>query len=387
MALPRARAAILLLLSLFGYSTFATSLQSNVIILSNTSSADALSLLIPNNSSDNNEYGDCFNPATPRSGLYPAREQDCLNAAKELFFSADAFRPVTFARRKKVGSRLPKVFRNGTCVISIDVMNDDDSDFFKPWLVYNTARELAHRCTQGAFRFGGRTMTGPKMVVDILVFGRVWPLENGVVEQTASESAIVVGRERLATVDSSLTNETSLNLTQSLMVNTTSLDFNLNSTATEVGAALECNDPPLPRERAWPINFGDCEIATEAIYENRARDQKYTFSREPVATRFYYPLPATFRHGSCVVLLDMNNNSDQDTVRLSIVEATAYVLAHKCSGKERSVDQYGGRATVVVAANGLINVWVYGRLWPPPVSAENVTSLVLAQPAPLVDSN
>lgn len=129
----------------------------------------------------------------------------------------------------------------------------------------------------------------------------------------------------------------------------------------DLGGALECFDPPLPRERAWRINVKDCEIASDAISGDRERGQKYTFSREPVATEFYYPLPATFRYRSCVVLLDMNNNNDQDTVRLSIVEATAWVLAHKCSGEERSVDQYGGRATVGVGAKHLINVWVYGK--------------------------
>lgn len=382
MALPRTRAAIMLLLFLYTLSTFAASLQSNNLILSNISSSDALSLLTPNDASDNDGDSDCFNPAIPREGLYPARTEDCFNAAKDLFAVRDPFRAITFARRPRVGFQLPKVFRSGTCVISIDVMNDDDKDVFKPWLVYITAREIASRCTEGAFRFGGRTMTGPKMVVDVLVFGRDWPLEKGVVEPTASESAVVVSRERLATV----ANEISLTVTKTMMTNTTTVDSSSNSTATEVGRSLECNDPPLPRERAWPIDFEDCQKATNEIYGDREHEEKYTFSREVVATKFYYPLPATFRNRSCVVHLDMNNDSDQDTVRLSIVEATAYVLAHKCSGEEKTVDQYGGRATVVVGARGLINVWVYGRPWPPPFGATNVTSLVLDQPAPLLDN-
>ena len=67
----------------------------------------------------------------------------------------------------------------------------------------------------------------------------------------------------------------------------------------------------------------------------------------------------------------MNNDGDQDTVRLRIVEATAWVLAHKCSDEEKPVDRYGGRATVGVGAKDLIIVWVYGRLWPPPVVVTN----------------
>lgn len=380
MALPRARTASLLLLSFYGFSAFAVNLQSNVSSLLNASSLDAVNLSILNNSSNND---DCFNPATPRRGLYPAEEQDCLNAAAELFNVRDPFHPITFARRNNVGFKLPKVFRNGTCVISIDVVNERDSDKFKPWLVYSTAVDLAHRCTQGAFRFGGRTTAGPKKVVDVLVFGRVWPPENGIIHPATLGSPVVVAREQ---GDSSLSSEDSLNETELSESNITSLGESLGLNGPSLGGALQCADPPLPRERAWPINFKDCEVATDAIIGDKDRTQKYTFSREPVATKFYYPLPATFRYRSCVVFLDMNNNSDQDTVRLSIVEATAFVLAHKCSGEEKPVDQYGGMATVGVAAKDLINVWVYGRLWPPPAGTTNVTNGVLNQPAPLIDS-
>ena len=386
MALRRAQAAALLLLSLYEFSVFAASLQTKFLTLSNTSSSfDASSLRNLNESSETDEYDDCFNPATPRRGLYPAIQQDCLNAAKELVHIRDPFQNITFARKGNVGFKLPHVVRDGTCVISVDVMNDDDKDYFKPWLLYIAVTDIALRCTQGAFRLGGRTFTGPKKVVDVLVFGRIAPPEKGLVDLTALESDVVVARERSASVDSSLLNETSLNLSKSPVANTTSVDESLGLNAPELGGALKCYDPPLPRERVWPINFEDCAVATEAILADRDRDQVYTFSRETVATKFYYSLPAKFRYRSCVVLLDMNNNHDQDTVRLSIVEATAWVLAHKCSGKEKSVEQYGGRGTVGVGAKDLINVWVYG--WPPPIGATKVTNLALAQPAPLTDSD
>lgn len=360
MAPLRARAAALLLLFLYGFFAVADSIQSNFSNLSNASSSDVASLSVVNNSSNSNEYDDCFDRATPHRGLYPAKEQDCLNAAEEILDFRDPFYPITFARRDNVGFRLPKVVRNGTCVISIDVMKDADKDKFKPRLVYTTAMDIAHRCTHGDFPFGGRTMVGPKKVVDVLVFGRV------------VEPATASG-------ESSLLNKISLSSTEPSV---TSPGRTLGLNAPDLGGGLECSDPPLPRERAWMINFKDCEMASNEIFGDRARDQKYTFSRETIATKYYFPLPAKFTYRSCVVLLDMNNNSDQDTVRLSIVEATAWVLAHKCSGEEKSVDQYGGRATVGVGARNLINVWVYGR----PVGVTNVTSLVLAQPAPLIDS-
>lgn len=97
-------------------------------------------------------------------------------------------------------------------------------------------------------------------------------------------------------------------------------------------------------------------MTTDAIFENRQREQKYTFSRSKIDTRFYYPLPTKFRYRSCVILLNMNNDNDQDIIKLSIVEATAYVLTHKCSNQEKFVNQFDERATVNVAANKLINV-------------------------------
>ena len=205
-------------------------------------------------------------------------------------------------------------------------------------------------------------------------------LDNGVSKPVASESTVSIAGERVNSRDLRLVNETSLRLTEP------SVAENINHIIISDLNSLNCYDPPLPRERAWAINVQDCEMASVAIFEDRQPDKEYTFSRESVATNFYFHLPATFSYRSCVVHLDMNNDSDRDVVRLSIVEATAWVLAHKCSGEESSVEQYGGRATVRGGSGGLVHLWVYGRLWPSPISAKNRTGLVQAQAAPLIDS-
>ena len=385
MAAPRARAAALLLLALYVYSTFAAILHSHSFNLSNTSSSDASSLSILEIPYNDNEHDDCFNPTPSHRELYPVRLQDCHNALKELYAFQNPFRPVTFARRKYIGFSLPRVFRSGSCIISIDVMNDADSDIFKPIMVNSKARELALRCTEGTFRFGGRAKTGPLKVVDVLVFGRQWPPATEAVEPAGSDGNVVVARE-LNGPNSNPLHESSPSLTKSSLENNAGRNNKLSLYASENGADLKCYDPPLPRERVWPIDVKDCEMACEAIIGVRRGDQKYTFSRELVDTELYYALPATYRYRSCVVHLDMNNNSDQETVRLSIVEATAWVLAHKCSGEEVSVERYGGWGKVAVGSKGLIQVWVYGRLWPAPDGAQNVTSLVLTRPVSLRDS-
>ena len=386
MVVQRARAA-LLLLALHEFLAFAATLQPRVFSVSNTTSSDAISLPIENNLSNDDGYGDCFNPATPRRGLHPAKQEDCINAAKELSYMKEPFHPITFARSSKVGFKLPQVVRNATCVISIDVKNDTDMDKFKPVLLYLAAWELALRCTQGTSRFGGRTMTGPKKVVDVLVFGRVWPLNNGAPESVTSEGSVTIAGERLTSRDSRSLNEPSFTSTKPSGLKNTSRNDLLRLNALDVLSTLKCYDPPLPRERVWPIDVKDCDMATYAIIGDRQSDQKYTFSREPIATEFYYHLPATYRYKSCVVHLDTNDTRDQDTVRLSIVEATAWVLAHKCSGEESSAKKYGGSGTVGLGSEGLINIWVYGRPWPPPLlDATNASTLVLARPASLVDS-
>lgn len=385
--MPRAQAVTLLLLALHGISTFAATLPSNISSLSDTISPDAVSLPILNVSPNVGEYSDCFNPATPRRGLYPAKLDDCLGAVHTLSHIKDPWRRVIFARRKRIGFTLPKVVRNGTCVISIDVMNDADSDIMWPQIVYTKAKEIALECTQGDFRFGGRAKTGPKMVVDVLVFGRVWPLEDGAVEPIASESAVIVAEERLTSRDSSSQYKPPPRTMAPSGIDKKGHDSNLSLNDLRLGAELKCYDPPLPRERIWPIDVSDCEMATSAFVGSRPLSQKYTFSREPIATKYYYHLPTTNSYRSCVVHLDMNNDDDQDTVKLATVEATAWVLAHKCCGEEKPAQQYGGWGTVNTGSQGLINVWVYGRLWPPRVGPTNVTALTLARPASLIDSD
>lgn len=386
MVVQRARAAALLLLALHGFSAFAATLRPRVFSVSNTTSSDAISLPILNNLSNHDGYGDCSNPATSRRGLYPAKQEDCFNAAKELFYVEEPFRAITFARSSNVGFKLPQVARNGTCVISIDVINNTDMDKFEPVLLYIAAWEIVSRCTQGTFRYGGKITTGPKKVVDVLVFGRAWRLDDRAAEPVNSKGVVAAAGEHLTSRDSRLMNEPSFTSSRSSVVNNTSRNDLLRLNAVEARSSLKCYDPPLPRERAWPIDVKDCEIAAYAIIGDRQSDKKYTFSREPIVTEFYYPLPATYRFRSCVVRLDTNDDRDQDTARLSTVEATAWVLAHKCSGEESSVEKYGGLGTVGVGSEGLINVWVYGRLWPPPVGATNVSTLVLARPASLIDS-
>ena len=384
MALSRGRTAPLLLLAFHLLLTFVAARQSNILSLSNRKSSNVASVSA---SAVDDEHDDCFDPSTAPGGPYPARHEDCLNAIKEVFHFRSPFRPIPFSRSSYIGFMLPNVMRSGSCVISIDVMHDADQDKLKPLLVYTAARAIASKCTQGAYHFGGSMVVGPRSIVQVVVSGRVWPLNDEVSEPVVSESTVFAAEQRLTGRDSRLLNRTSLTSTEGAVARTAEWDKTLNLNALSPGTSLRCYDPPLPRERLWPIDVKDCEVAAEGILKNRQRNQRYTFSRAHIVTSFYYRLPATFSHRSCVVHLDMNNNSDRDTVRLSLVEATVWVLAHKCSGEEESVEQYGGQGIVGVGSKGLINVWVYGRPWPLPIGATNMTNLILAPPTPLLASD
>ena len=141
-----------------------------------------------------------------------------------------------------------------------------------------------------------------------------------------------------------------------------------------LGGVIECYDPPTQREIGYPIIVKDCEQAAMQIIGERDKFDYYIFSRRKVKDPFYYPMPARYTHGNCVVSLDMEHPEDIERIRLTYVESSAWVLAHKCSGEEVPQQKYGGTMTVGVGANDLIRVYVYG-LWTPTPSGLPLLSL------------
>ena len=354
------------------------------------------------------------------SRLFPATHQDCLNAAQEILLQdEDSLR--IFAR---TGSnnvfKLPWVARNGTCTISLDVVDDKDRDTFTPGIAFAAAVKLTSECTNGDNEIdncglGGKSYLGPRKLVTLTVLGmRSSHLEGdekiaetisnisnsrtnvtgeGYQNRSYSENASHLDRRRIVrpspisrsardlgedlmssmmldkqNVSASIVNDSTNNVPgegRSHLSNTTIMDSGGPPAphTLSVGGVPECYDPPTPRERLYPVEFLDCEKATVQIVGGRNKEFYYIFTRKLIRDRFYYPLPKKYTYGSCVVYLDMVNDSVQDKVKLRFVEASAYVLAHKCSGQEKAPFKYGGSMTVGVGANNLIRVYVYGT-WP-----------------------
>ena len=138
------------------------------------------------------DHQDCFNGPTQVAALIPTKLEDCRNAAEDLLQDIEPFQPITFARRYRAGFSLPQLVRSGSCVISVDVLNEKDYDYFMPVVVELAAIDLARRCTTGLYHGGGRTAVGPKKVVNVAVsFGRGTPAENGAMQLAPSNTPLV----------------------------------------------------------------------------------------------------------------------------------------------------------------------------------------------------
>ena len=331
---------------------------------------------------------DCF-PPNPR--LFPANHVDCLNAATKLLHEfKDPFRTYIFSRRGNPGFKLPKILRNGACIISFDVTNDDDKDSFQPWVAYTAALALINKCTGGHDMLGGKRTIGPRSVVNMIVCGRDWP--NAQEKQDDSQTMFLpvetTGPTRLVAREqryepspaedvSSPRNESlGLQLPNIISESAPNNSFPAwNKSSIPLSPNLSgqplCYDPPTPRELLYPIYAADCEGATIQIIGDRDNSQPYIFSRKPVSSPLSYHLPVRFTNKGCVVVVDMDNETDEDVVRVGYVESTAWVLAHACSGEEEPEFKYGGTIKVGVRARDLINIYVYGRVWPPSGSNES----------------
>lgn len=318
--------------------------------------------------------------------------QDCVNATQEILDQAkDVNAQRTFRRAQGAMFMLPWVARNSTCVVSLDVANDDDWDRFTPWKAYTAALSLANVCVRDHSGLGGKLTIGPRNVVTLMLFGRESPaLESSndfeglllndsasreaMLTAAASNSAVAIAADERGPLKPGMINASIPKVSSSVshtldgsgisIINSTSTRMDESSTEENagLGGVAECYDPPMQRERLYPIRFTDCERAAAQIIGHRNKLDPYVFSRHVVEDPFYYPLPATFTYGKCVVVLDMENDHDVKRISVGGVELSAWVLAHKCSGEVQPHFRYGGTKTVGVGVTDLIRIFVYGRL-------------------------
>lgn len=325
------------------------------------------------NTSDVSVRPHCFQRSAFGRSRVPVNEVDCFRAATNIIKNIPWNSPMTFSRKSGAQIDLPSGERYGSCDIEVDIVNETEEDTFELWTLYGAILDVALACTastsQGVYIWGGTRLVGPKSMVTIQIMGTLAP-PGGIPTLVLPDSApdltltqVQSGMSNLSNTSHLSTNNSSIDI---LASNSSSLSPNESSVASalNLGGIPECYDPPLPRERAYPINLAECEEATIQIIGDRIKWQPYIFSRKQVPDPFYYPLPARFEYHDCVAVVDMDNDTDEDRVRLAFVEASAWVLAERCSGEENPESKYGGTMTVGMGSNDLIHVYVYGRHWP-----------------------
>ena len=149
-------------------SIFATPLQPGLPTLFNSALRNASTLQITNPAFPNNEYS-CFNP---EPGHLPTNILDCQSASFEILKGRRVTWDYTFSRGDRGNFKLPAFFRSGTCLISLDMLYDDQMDRLTVLEVQETALNLALRCTNSPdFKTGGIVAMGPKNVLYITIIG------------------------------------------------------------------------------------------------------------------------------------------------------------------------------------------------------------------------
>ncbi len=319
---------------------------------------------------------ECFNPRTSVPTLSPTTIEDCSEAANALVHGTKPYKALIFARKSNAGFHLPQTVQQGSCVVSIDVASEDESDFFMPMVVYLAAMDLARRCIRGTSYIGGRASVGPKRVVNIVVSFRTpsLPVEE-VSHPQKSPSPTLLGREQPCNSNGSQSIDClSPQPAETLALSSQSrketpymaVPGPISNDSSALGSSIlkgipKCMDPPVHRTRAWPIEPYDCQQAILLFVGNRVSADYYTFTRGTGRRSFYYTLPVTFKYASCSLYMNMIDEHDEELVKLANVASTASFLAYACSGGDKPYYRYGGWVTMGLGAHDKIIISVYGR--------------------------
>ena len=115
----------------------------------------------------------CFRQAPPdEPQLCRTSFTDCFHAAAKIS-AHDTRNLVHFHRNSDTTFRLPNSFTYNTCVIFLDMVTADAEDFFYIGQVQDVAIDTARRCTAFPMALGGKGLAGPRMLMEVEVWGRL----------------------------------------------------------------------------------------------------------------------------------------------------------------------------------------------------------------------
>ena len=153
---------------------------SFLLLPNNTSSLNLAS--VPRNTSTNLEERvlHCF---LPEVGRVPPRYEDCETAVFEMDsdIPLTSAQPVIFSRRSDAVFKLPKAYSSGTCVLYLDMVDDEAQDAVPTGDVLLGGIYLATKCA-GANepRLGGVISVGSRNLLHMVIFGRMDSGNHGV---------------------------------------------------------------------------------------------------------------------------------------------------------------------------------------------------------------
>ncbi len=114
-----------------------------------------------------------------------------------------------------------------------------------------------------------------------------------------------------------------------------------------------------PKPGRLPTTFRDCQHAASQINPDH-ETKSFTFGRPFSLLPNYIELPKSYRHGTCIVYLDMAHDTDQDSLTLLEVGRGTLHLAQECIGQQaESALRLGG--IMSVGPRKLLYIVMFGR--------------------------
>ena len=148
--------------------TFATNVQLNLPTSFNSAQLDSSALPLVNITLF--DYEPCFER---RSDRLTANYHDCKTAIEKIPRSSGRRRYI-FGRSAHSTYKLPRSFHSGTCIITLDMIHDEQTDILTLTQIRETALALALKCTRGpVFDLGGVQAVEPRNLLYITILGVV----------------------------------------------------------------------------------------------------------------------------------------------------------------------------------------------------------------------
>ncbi len=103
--------------------------------------------------------------------------------------AASIQKPILFSRKENRGFQLPRQWRRGNCVISVDMHNDDDEDTFSFLGLATKAGLLNVICVARPPHYGGTVVVGERQVMNISIRG--WPyMQTSILDLGTDDTSI-----------------------------------------------------------------------------------------------------------------------------------------------------------------------------------------------------